>query len=62
MIGKLLSSKIAFRLSLAAGLVLTYLGMNGEDAVGKQPGAVFNENFAADHTALPPNTTASDFS
>jgi protein-tyrosine phosphatase len=49
------------RSALIAGLVLTYLGMNGEDAVAlvrtKRPGALFNENFAAYLTALPPNTT-----
>jgi hypothetical protein len=43
-------------------LVLTYLGMKGEDAVAllreKRPGALFNENFAAYLTALPSNTTA----
>ena len=50
------------RSALAAGLVLIYLGMKGEDAVAllreKRPGALFNENFAAYLTALPPNTTA----
>lgn len=50
------------RSALVAGLVLTYLGMKGEDAVAllreKRPGALFNENFAAYLTALPPNTTA----
>ncbi|MGB9471284.1 MAG: dual specificity protein phosphatase family protein [Candidatus Acidiferrum sp.] len=49
------------RSALVAGLVLTYLGMKGEDAVAllreKRPGALFNENFAAYLTALPPNTT-----
>ena len=49
-------------LSLEDELVLTYLGMKGEDAVAllreKRPGALFNENFAAYLTALPPNTTA----
>jgi protein-tyrosine phosphatase len=48
------------RSALVAGLVLTYLGMNGEDAVAllreKRPGALFNENFAAYLTALPCNT------
>jgi hypothetical protein len=47
-------------------LVLTYLGMKGEDAVAllreKRPGALFNENFAAYLTALPPNTTAAGLS
>ena len=51
---------------LVAGLVLTYLGMKGEDAVAllreKRPGALFNENFAAYLTALPPNTSAPDAS
>jgi protein-tyrosine phosphatase len=50
------------RSALVAGLVLTYLGIKGEDAVAllreKRPGALFNENFAAYLTALPPNTTA----
>ena len=50
------------RSALVAGLVLTYLGMKGEDAVAllreKRPGALFNKNFAAYLTALPPNTTA----
>ena len=49
------------RSALVAGLVLTYLGMKGEDAVAllreKRPGALFNENFAAYLTALPSNTT-----
>lgn len=49
------------RSALVAGLVLTYLGMKGEDAVTllreKRPGALFNENFAAYLTALPPNIT-----
>jgi protein-tyrosine phosphatase len=43
-------------------LVLTYLGMKGEDAVAllreKRPGALFNESFAAYLTALPSNTAA----
>lgn len=51
------------RSALVAGLVLTYRGMKGEDAVAllreKRPGALFNENFAAYLTALPPNTTLS---
>jgi len=50
------------RSALVAGLVLTYLGMKGEDAVAllreKRPGALFNEIFAAYLTALPSNTTA----
>ena len=50
------------RSALVAGLVLTYLGMKGEDAVAllreKRPGALFNENFAAYLTALPSNTAA----
>jgi protein-tyrosine phosphatase len=50
------------RSALVAGLVLTYLGMKGEDAAAllreKRPGALFNENFAAYLTALPSNTTA----
>jgi protein-tyrosine phosphatase len=51
------------RSALVAGLVLTYLGMKGEDAVAllreKRPGALFNENFAVYLAALPPsNTTA----
>lgn len=50
------------RSALVAGLVLTYLGMNGEDAVAllreKRPGALFNENFAAYLAALPPNAKA----
>jgi len=50
------------RSALVAGLVLTYLGMKGEDAVAllreKRPGALFNENFAAYLATLPRNTTA----
>jgi protein-tyrosine phosphatase len=50
------------RSALVAGLVLTYLGMKGEDAVAllreKRPGALFNENFAAYLATLPPNITA----
>ena len=38
--------------------------MKGEDAVAllrkKRPGALFNENFAAYLTALPPNSTPQD--
>jgi len=49
------------RSALVAGLVLTYLGMRGEDAVAllreKRPGALFNDIFAAYLTALPPDTT-----
>ena len=48
------------RSALVAGLVLTYLGMKGEDAVAllreKRPGALFNEKFASYLSALPPNT------
>jgi protein-tyrosine phosphatase len=50
------------RSALVAGLVLTYLGMKGEDAVAllreKRPGALFNEKFASYLSALPPNTIA----
>ena len=46
------------RSALVAGLVLTYLGMKGADAVAllreKRPGALFNENFATYLAALPP--------
>jgi len=49
------------RSALVAGLVLTYLGMNGEDAVAllreKQPGALFNETFASYLAAQAPNNT-----
>ena len=52
------------RSALVAGLVLTYLGMKGEDAVAllreKRPGALFNENFAAYLAALPCNTMPPD--
>ncbi len=51
------------RSALVAGLVLTYLGLKGEDAVAllreKRPGALFNQNFAdylaamAAHPAAP---------
>lgn len=38
------------RSALIAGLILTYRGMKGEDAVNllrcKRPGALFNDNFA----------------
>ena len=54
------------RSALVAGLVLTYLGMNGEDAVAllreKRPGALFNENFADYLVALPCNATPPDHS
>ena len=47
------------RSALVAVLVLTYLGMKGEDAVAllreKRPGALFNENIASYLVALPPN-------
>jgi protein-tyrosine phosphatase len=50
------------RSALIAGLVLTYLGMKGEDAVAllreKRPAALFNENFTAYLATLPPNITA----
>jgi protein-tyrosine phosphatase len=50
------------RSALVAGLVLTYLGMKGEDAVAllrqKRPGALYNESFAAYLAAQPPNTIA----
>jgi protein-tyrosine phosphatase len=50
------------RSALVAGLVLTCLGMKGEDAVAllreKRPGALFNENFAAYLAAALPDTTA----
>ena len=49
------------RSALVAGLVLTCLGMKGEDAVvllrEKRPGALFNENFAAYLAAVLPDTT-----
>ncbi len=39
------------RSALMAGLILTYLGMNGKDAVAllrrKRPGALFNDKFAS---------------
>jgi protein-tyrosine phosphatase len=48
------------RSALVAGLVLTYLGMKGGDAVTllreKRPGALFNENFASYLEALPSNS------
>ena len=38
------------RSALVAGLILTYLGMSGEDAVARlrerRPGALYNDNFA----------------
>ncbi len=44
------------RSALMAGLILTYLGMNGKDAVEllrrKRPGALFNDKFAAYLTGL----------
>ncbi len=50
------------RSALVAGLVLTYLGMKGEDAVAllreRRPGALFNETFAAYLGTLPPHPTA----
>jgi protein-tyrosine phosphatase len=45
------------RSALVAGLILTYLGMKGDEAVNllrhKRPGALFNDNFAAYLTNLP---------
>jgi len=50
------------RSALVAGLVLTYLGIKGADAVAllreKRPGALFNENFAKYLAALPPHPSA----
>jgi protein-tyrosine phosphatase len=50
------------RSALVAGLVLTYLGIKGVDAVTllrqKRPGALFNENFADYLAALPPYPSA----
>jgi len=50
------------RSALVAGLVLTYLGMNGADALAllreKRPGALFNETFAKYLAALPPHPSA----
>jgi len=50
------------RSALVAGLILTYLGMNGADAVAllreKRPGALFNRNFAKYLAALPPHPSA----
>jgi protein-tyrosine phosphatase len=47
------------RSALIAGLVLTYLGMKGSDAVTllreKRPGALFNETFANYLATLPPH-------
>jgi hypothetical protein len=44
------------------GIIAACLGMMDQDVVtllrGKRPGALFNENFAAYLTALPPDTTA----
>ena len=54
------------RSALVAGLVLTYLGMNGEDAVAllreKRPGALFNDIFAGYLEALPGESTAASAS
>jgi protein-tyrosine phosphatase len=45
------------RSALVAGLILTYLGMSGADAVDllrqKRPGALFNDTFADYLTHLP---------
>ena len=45
------------RSALIAGLILTYQGMRGEDAVqllrSKRPGALYNENFANYLAGLP---------
>lgn len=45
------------RSALMAGLILTYLGMRGVDAVNllrqKRPGALFNDNFAEYLASLP---------
>jgi protein-tyrosine phosphatase len=50
------------RSALVAGLMLTYLGMKGADAVAllrqKRPGALFNENFAKYLAALTPYPSA----
>jgi protein-tyrosine phosphatase len=50
------------RSALVAGLVLTYLGTRGADAVAllreKRPGALFNENFAKYLEAMPPYPSA----
>jgi protein-tyrosine phosphatase len=50
------------RSALVAGLVLTYLGIKGADAVAllreKRPGALFNENFAKYLEGLPPYPSA----
>jgi protein-tyrosine phosphatase len=49
------------RSALVAGLVLTYLGMKGADAVTllreKRPGALFNDIFADYLAGLPADTT-----
>lgn len=54
------------RSALVAGLVLTYLGMNGEDAVAllreKRLGALFNDIFAGYLEALPGESTAASAS
>ena len=43
-------------------VIAACLGMKDQDVVtllrGKRPGALFNKNFAAYLTALPPDTTA----
>jgi protein-tyrosine phosphatase len=45
------------RSALVAGLILTHLGMKGEDAVAllreKRPGALFNDNFANYLSGIP---------
>jgi protein-tyrosine phosphatase len=50
------------RSALVAGLVLTYGGMKGADAVAllreRRPGALFNDNFANYLAALPPYPSA----
>jgi protein-tyrosine phosphatase len=50
------------RSALVAGLVLTYLGMKGADAVAllreKRPGALFNDNFANYLGVLPAHPSA----
>jgi protein-tyrosine phosphatase len=54
------------RSALVAGLVLTYLGMKGADAVAllreKRPGALFNENFAKYLAVLPAQPSAQSYS
>jgi protein-tyrosine phosphatase len=50
------------RSALVTGLILTYLGMKGEDAVTllreKRPGALFNDTFAEYLAAQPSKSTA----